>query len=243
MSFTIPRRRVLPVERIDVRLEDGPHPFERGRADAIAANWTREKKEKPALFDGQLVLLSTLDYRDGLLSGRCHMVRYSTFLLWRRMRPTPDAEHCFAHAMPVTSDGALLAIRMAAHTVNAGRVYFAAGSFEPIDFRDRVVDAPFNMARELREETGLDISGLAVDPTYHCYSDENGTAIFRRCYLPETADIIEGRVEAFVASDPEPEIAAPVLIRNRGDRPEGLMPHMPPLIAWHFATPEGSQRD
>ena len=51
----------------------------------------------------------------------------------------------------------------------AGRVYFAAGSFEPVDFRDGLVDVDFNMIREVREETGLDLSGAsAASATTRC---------------------------------------------------------------------------
>ena len=43
------------------------------------------------------------------------------------------------------------------------------------------------------------------------------------------------RIRDFVASEAEPEIDGPVVIRDARDLPEGLMPHMPPLIDWHFA--------
>ena len=33
----------------------------------------------------------------------------------------------------------------------------------------------------------------------------------------------------------EPEIEEPVVIRNARDLPEGLMPHMQPMIDWHFS--------
>ena len=50
----------------------------------------------------------------------------------------------------MTRDGALLAIRMGANTVNPGSVYFAAGSFEPVDFPNGVKPiSEHNMAREV----------------------------------------------------------------------------------------------
>ena len=58
--------------------------------------------------------------------------------------PTPQQRRAWEAA-----GNALVAIRMGAHTVNAGKVYFAAGSFEPEDFPDGVVDAHGNMAREV----------------------------------------------------------------------------------------------
>lgn len=236
VSFDLPRNAILPVDAVDVRLDPGPHPFAVNNAEAIAENWRREIAANPALFDGTVVLLSELAYRDSSLVGRCHAVRYSTFLLWRRRRENSGAEHAYAHAMLVSGDNALVAIRMGPHTVNAGRVYFAAGSFEPVDFREGLVDVDFNMIREVGEETGIDLSAARRGRRYHALSTSSGTVIFRRYRVVETADELARRIAAFVVAEAEPEIEGPVIIRNASDLPDGLMPHMKPLIEWHFAA-------
>ncbi|QPC92352.1 hypothetical protein [Mesorhizobium sp. INR15] len=240
MSFDLPRNVILPVDAIDVRLDPGPHPFERDNGQAISENWQREIAANPALFDGTVVLLSELALHDRRLVGRCHAVNYSTFTLWRQRRAGSGAEHAYGHAMLVAGDNALVAIRMGAHTVNAGRVYFAAGSFEPMDFRDGLVDVDFNMIREVREETGLDFSGITRDTHYHALSTPRGTVIFRRYRETASADELARRIRAFVATEAEPEIEGPVIIRHAGDLPDGLMPHMKPLIEWHFAAADGT---
>ncbi|RUX25470.1 hypothetical protein EOA23_20135 [Mesorhizobium sp. M2A.F.Ca.ET.042.01.1.1] len=234
MSFDLPRNVILPVDAIDVRLDPGPHPFAVSNAEAIAENWRQEIAAKPALFDGTVVLLSELVYRDSRLVGRCHAVNYSTFMLWRKRRENSGAEHAYAHAMLVAGDNALVAIRMGAHTVNAGRVYFAAGSFEPVDFRDGLVDIDFNMIREVGEETGLDLSAAERGQRYHALSTASGTVIFRRYRVAESADELARRISAFVAAEADPEIEGPVIIRHAADLPDGLMGHMKPLIEWHF---------
>ncbi|MER8373010.1 hypothetical protein [Mesorhizobium sp. M1406] len=235
MSFDLPRNVILPVDAVDVRLDPRPHPFAWDNSEAIAENWQREVAANPALFDGMVVLLSQLAYRDNRLVGRCHAVNYSTFLLWRKRRENSGAEHAYAHAMLVAGDNALVAIRMGPHTVNAGSVYFAAGSFEPIDFRDGLVDVDFNMIREVREETGLDLSGAERGKRYHALSTNSGTVIFRRYHATAPADEIARRISAFVATETDPEIEGPVIIRHAADLPVGLSPHMKPLIEWHFA--------
>jgi len=235
MSFDLPRNVILPVDEVDVRLDPNPHPFERDNEVAIAENWRREMAAKPALYDGTVVLLSALSYRDNRLIGRCHAVKYSTFMLWRKIREQSGAEHAYAHAVLVAGDNALVAIRMGSHTVNAGRVYFAAGSFEPIDFRDGVVDVDFNMIREVGEETGSDLSAAARGRRWYALSTASGTVIFRRYHVAEPADEIVRRISAFVAAETEPEIEGPVIIRNAADLPDGLMGHMKSLIEWHFA--------
>ncbi|TPN81516.1 hypothetical protein FJ987_18900 [Mesorhizobium sp. CU2] len=236
MSFDLPRNTILPVDAIDVRLVAEQHPFERENQAAIAENWRRETEEKPALYDGTVVLLSSLSYRDNRLSGRCHAVKYSTFMLWRKNREASGAEHVYGHAVLVAGDNALVAIRMGAHTVNAGRIYFAAGSFEPIDFRDGLIDVDFNMIREVGEETGIDLSTAERGRRWHALSTPSGTVIFRRYRVAEPADELARRISAFVASEDEPEIEGPVIIRNGTDLPDGLMGHMKPLIEWHFSN-------
>ncbi|ESY77944.1 hypothetical protein X740_22420 [Mesorhizobium sp. LNHC221B00] len=235
MRFDLPRNVILPVDAVEVRLDPGPHPFALENADAIAENWQREIAANPALFDGTVVLLSQLAWRDNRLVGRCHAINYSTFMLWRQQRENTGAEHAYAHAMLVAGDNALVAIRMGPHTVSAGRVYFAAGSFEPIDFRDGLVDVDFNMIREVREETGLDLSAARRGVRYHALSMASGTVIFRRYHVTAPADEIARRISAFVASETDPEIEGPVIIRDAADLPEGLSPHMKPLIEWHFS--------
>lgn len=235
MDFDIPREIIFPVEDVHVALDPGPHPFEAANGSAIEANWAVETAANPALFDGRMALLSSLRYRGGLLEGRCHAVRYASFLYWRKVRPTADAGHAFAHAMPVTTDNALVAIRMGSHTVGAGSVYFAAGSFEEPDFPGGKVDVDLNMAREVAEEIGIDLAGLPRDPIYHAWSNVRGTVIARRYRLPMTAAEAEAAIRAFVASEADPEIEAPVIVRSARDRPDGLAPHMPALIDWHFA--------
>ncbi len=232
--FDLPFGVVLPVDQIDVVLDPSPHPLERDNGPAIAENWRREIARKPALFDGTVVLLSQFGYDAGRLFGLCHAVRYSTFLYWRKDR-AETAVHAFAHPMLVSSDNALVAIRMAPHTVNAGRVYFAAGSFEPEDFPGGRVDAHGNMVREVLEETGIDISGLRRGDRHYALATERGTVIFRRYFLDEEADDVAARIRNFVAGESEPEIEGPVVIRHASDLPPGLMSHMPPMIDWHFS--------
>jgi 8-oxo-dGTP pyrophosphatase MutT (NUDIX family) len=234
MEFDIPRQVIFPVAHIDVALDPAPHPFETRCRPEIEANWQAEIAANPALFNGEMALLSRLAYRNGRLDGTCHAIRYATFLYWRRVRPRPDVRHAFAHAIPITSDGALIAARMGPRTANAGRVYFAAGSFEMVDFTDGKVDVESNMMREVAEEIGLDLSGLDRDPHYHAWSSDAGTVIFRRYRVPMPAATADQAIRAFIACETDPEIEEPVIIRSAADVPDGMSPHMRPLIEWHF---------
>ena len=87
-----------------------------------------------------------------------------------------------------------------------------------------------------REETGLDLTGAACGRRHYALSTANGTVIFRRYRETASADDIARRISAFVATEAEPEIEEPVIIRDPDDLPEGLMPHMKALIDWHFSS-------
>lgn len=235
--FDLPRDLICPVDAVNVHLVPEPHPFETQNLPAIEDNWRTERAANPALFDGTMVLLSSLSYDGKNLEGRCHAIRFATFMHWRRHRSTSGAEHAFAHAMLVSSDNALVAIRMGPHTVNPGRVYFAAGSFEPMDFPGGEVDLHFNMAREVREETGISIDDALREDRQHFISLDTGTVIFRRYFLDQDAATVAAQIREFVAGEAEPEVEGPVIIRNAQDLPDKLIAHMTPLIAWHFDNP------
>lgn len=128
---------------------------------------------------------------------------------------------------------------MSHKTASGGLAYFASGSFASIDFADGRVDLEANMIREVREETGIDLAGRPTDPCFHALSLPQGTVIFRRVYLAETADLLVESIERYVTDrgDPEEEILGPVIILSAADRPGRLAPQMPALIDWHFRTP------
>jgi len=240
--FDLPRNVVFPADEVAIAVEPGPHPWEIGKADAIAANWRAETAANPYLFDGEVILLSRLVHEHRRISATCHPVRFSTFMHWRRCRPVAEAEHIFANAIPVSADNALVAIRMRAHTANAGKAYFSSGSFEPADFRDGQVDIQANMIREVREETGLDLTGRRGEAGFHAFSETSGTVIVRRFYLEETAEELAEKIRRFVAAQSDPEIEGPVIIRGAADLPDRLAPHMRPLIEWHFSGQDASSR-
>ena len=124
----------------------------------MGAQWLEEKAAKPALFDGfEVVLLSELQFSQGRLSGLLpYGCRYSQFPLLAQSPPGRiSAEHAYAHPILVSGrQCAGKAIRMAAGPpppripLMPARVYFASGSFEPVDFPGGRVDVDLNMRRE-----------------------------------------------------------------------------------------------
>ena len=178
--FDLPRGVVVPLNAIEVLLDPGPHPFEVENAAAIDANWRLEHEANPHLFDGTMVLLSELKLTpEGVLSGRCHAVRFATMLYWRRNKGSPDIEHCYAHAALVSADGALVAIRMGPHTANPGRVYGGAQ-----DNSSSVRDA----------DAVWDVTEVTGDGFMNAVDSTNPERVFQTSYPSSGASIIMSTV-------------------------------------------------
>lgn len=236
MRFDLPRDRIFEIQEIDVRLDPGPHPFFEGAEEAVAARWQMERAAKPALFDGEVVLLSRLEWADGRLSGTCHAVRYSQFLYWRSQRPVESAEHAYAHPILVAGDNALVAIRMASHTINAGQVYFASGSFEPVDFPGGRVDVDLNMRREALEEIGIDLRDCVAEPRLFGLSRPEGTVFFRRYFSTLPAYKLAAHIRHHAENGGDDEIEDAVILRSPADLTDRAARQMPPLVEWHFSN-------
>jgi 8-oxo-dGTP pyrophosphatase MutT (NUDIX family) len=92
------------------------------------------------------------------------------------------------------------------------------------------------MAREVMEETGLDLDAAVPEARHHLISTPGGVVIFRRYRFSQSADEIAAQVQAHIAADPEPEISEAVLIRDASMQPVGIMSYMPALVGMHFAS-------
>lgn len=229
-------RAVFPVSRIDVGVADEPHPYSRTHRTEIADNWDLEAAANPALFDGRMLLMRALDIRDGVISGECHVVPFSAFLLWRKTRPAGAAFHLFGLPVIVSSDGAVIAIRMGQHTANPGRVYCAAGSLDPDDIHEGYCDLEGNMAREVLEETGLLLSDAKSVSRFHGIHDHGVVTVFRAYHFAETAAELIARIAAHIVVDPEPEIDGALAIRTADPGQYPYPPFMPPILEWVFNT-------
>ncbi|MBL0374370.1 NUDIX hydrolase [Rhizobium sp. KVB221] len=213
---------------------DGEHPWHCSRRTEVAENWAREIDANPHLYDGQMVFQRQLSFSNGALEGRAHMIPFSAFLHWRKQRQGPDAYHLFGLPVVMSSDGALIAIRMGAHTANPGRVYCAAGSMDRHDVVDGLCDLDGNMRREVLEETGLDLAAAVAGAGYHALHALNTVCVFRVFRFPATAASMLEIIAAHVAADPQPEITGAVAIRDADPAAYDYAYFMPPILRWLF---------
>lgn len=229
-----PEGEVFAVKGIDLRVLDGEHPFHRTNAAAAASNWLRESSENPALFDGEVILQERLSIKDGMIAGEGFLTPFSTFLWWRKQPPRPCGYQIFGLPVPVSCDGAIIAIRMAAHTANAGQVYCPAGSLDRDDIVDGRCDIFGNMAREASEETGLDLGDAQAEAQAYAFHVGQRVAVFQVFRFALTADAMLERIARHMLREEEPEIDGAVAIRSADPSAHRYNVAMPPMLDWFF---------
>ncbi len=225
---------IFPVTSLDLAVLDTAHPYELAEADRAISNWKEEIARNPALFNGRMMLQRAITIEDGAIRGQSHLVDYATFLWWRKTKPRDAAVHLFGLPVILSSDGAVIAIRMAARTANPGRVYCAAGSLDQSDVRDGRCDVMGNMRREVMEETGLDLDAATADGGFRALHDNGVVTLFRLYRFSQTAQELAAAVEAHIATDPEPEIDAVLTIRNADPQAHDYPLFMPKILSWIF---------
>ena len=152
------------VDRLELAFKPKPWAFADERRAEIDAYFAELQREKPALWNGRVLLLHhqvvqrrrvsrrlsgnrlcELSPPGGLgaaAGGRARLLRRGGDRRGRRRRS------CSASWAP--------------HTFNAGADLFSSGTPDPDDIVDGEVDLDFSVRRELKEETGLDAAELAA---------------------------------------------------------------------------------
>ena len=223
---------IFELRTVDVGIAEGAHPF-RGAHDAeIAENWEAEIAANPTLFDGDIVFQRAMKLENGHLASTAHLTGFSTLLYWRRQaRPTGGA-HLFAMPLILSSDGALVAIRMARHTANPGKVYCAAGSLDASDIVAGRCDLDANMRREVLEETGLDLDHARSEAVYRAVIVDRTVCVTRLFQFASDAETLREAIRSHISGDVDPEIDDAVIIRSGDARRDDYAFFMPPFLEW-----------
>lgn len=229
-----PAGHIFPLAGHQLAVHEGDHPWVLENHAAIEENWAREIAANSALFNGRMVFQRRLSFINGRIEGEAYLAPFATFLHWRRLARPAGGYHLFALPLPISSDGAMIAIRMGGHTANPGRVYCAAGSMDESDVVSGHCDLDFNMRREVLEETGFDLTGARADDQVYAVQSDNTVTVFQRFFFDLTAEEMLDRIAAHVAVDPEPEIDCALAIRDADPNAHDYPAFMPPILTWLF---------
>ena len=216
---------IFALDAIDAEFEAYDWSFPREHAAEIAAIWARETAGKPEMFNGR-VLIQHRGMRDGAVF-RCGYSEtdYRTFLAWHRMgHPPPHVRNGFAMAALRAADGAFLLGEMGAHTANAGKIYFAAGTPDFGDVVDGKVDLAGSVLREMGEETGLLAADVTVGAGWTAIFSAERIAFMRPVSIALSAVEARALMLSRMKALPEQELADIHIIRGLADLDEARMP-------------------
>ena len=216
------------VTTLDLPVRPFEWPFATERSEEIDAHFAGKQREKPELWNGRVLLGRNAVRAGDHFSADFFETDFENFLAWRDW-DFPDAGvfNGFGMGALRSSDGAFLLGEMGAHTANAGRIYFPAGTPDPDDVSDGRLDLAGSVVREVAEETGLQAADYAMDTHWSCVFAGPSIAMIRILRVELSGEALKARVEAHLARETQPELRAIHLARSRSD----ILPVMPRFVS------------
>lgn len=238
MTSGLPENQIFAFDSVRLRLDAGMHPWQATALEAIDAHWAREEVERPWLFNGTVMLHRGLELEDGLLDGFSHQVSYATLLHFLHIYPDADAWHLFGSAVILSSDNAMLLVKMGPQTANAGKVYAPAGALDRSDIRDGMIDVEGGIRREALEEVGLDPLTMRAEQQLLGWRWRGMVAVFRRFFADEPADQLLSQMRAHIKHAPEQEVEDVLAVRSTDEAGSTTPAYMRALLEYHFSDAE-----
>lgn len=215
---------IAALERVEIAVVPWRWEFAHARAEEIARHFAARQRERPALWNGRVLLVHRLAVENGVLRGASFETDYASFLAWRDWG-CPDAGVCnvFAATALQAADGAYLVGRMAPSTSIAGQWLFPCGTPDPKDVSAGMLDFPGSARRELFEETSLDIRTMQAEAGWTMMRDNGFVALIKRVVAAEGADDLRARIMRYLTSEAQPEFSDIRILRGNADV-DGDMP-------------------
>ncbi len=206
------------VTRLDLPYEDWDWPFARDNRNAIEAHFSACRVHTPELFNGAVLLGRNPQFSDDAFSASFFRTDFASFLAWRDWGfPDTSIFNGFAAGALRCADGAFVLGEMAAHTANAGKVYFPAGTPDLDDLRDGYLDMAENIRREVAEEVGFSPDHYREAAQWRCIVDGSRIALIRILELPDLGTCVKVRIEDWLAGQTMPELSRIHLVRQPAD--------------------------
>jgi hypothetical protein len=224
------------VTSLDLPLQPWSWPFAEERRADIEAHFLAQQREKPKLWNGRVLLGRNPVFAGDRLTASYFETDFASFLAWRDWGfPDKDVFNGFGMGALLASDGAFALGEMGQHTSNAGRIYFPSGTPDLDDIKDSAVDIEGSVARELEEETGLTAAEYRGETDWHCVFTGPAVAMIRILRVDLPGDALRARIEANLALQPSPELAAIHLVRGVGDLNAAMPRFVTAFIEAHLA--------
>ena len=226
---------VSQVDRLDLTFAPKPWPFAVERRAEIDAYFAALQCEKPAVWNGRVLVLYDYAMSGGVFRGHYLETDYASFTAWRAWeRPPAGGYDCFGAGAIVAADGAVLLGVMGPHTFNAGCIYFPCGTPDPSDIVDDKVDLEFSVRRELKEETGIDSGELLVEPGWTTVIDGSLIAHIKTLHSRDDAETLRARMLAHLAREAQPELSDIRIVRGPADFDPAMPRFVTAFLRYHF---------
>ncbi len=220
---------IYRVARLETVLRSARWEFAEREAARIDAHWARALAQKPKMFDGTVLLLRDPELvatpEGEVLRGAFFATAFRNFVAWLAFgAPASGAYNCFSMAALRARDGAFLLGEMGADTMNAGQIYFAAGTPDLSDVFGESVDLAASVAREMEEETGFSPQEAPPGPGWRVIVAGARIACIQERRLALNAEEALARAAVFIAREKDPELARLHAARGPQDIDAARMP-------------------
>ncbi len=233
--------RVVRIERLDMAYAPRPWPFARSRRAEIDAHFARRKAERPALFNGQVLMLYEHAVDGAVFRGSYLQTDYASFISWIDWgNPEAGVRDCFSQGALRSADGAFLLGVMGPHTAQAGKIYFPAGTPDLSDVKGGSVDLTASVWREVEEETGLTPAQVEAEPCWHSVFAGAQIAHLKIMQAREDAVALRERIMTFIKRQDPPELADIRIVRGPADLDPMMLPFVVGFLReqWAGAAPQ-----
>jgi 8-oxo-dGTP pyrophosphatase MutT (NUDIX family) len=209
---------IFHVDGLDLSFVPKPWAFAQEKRAEIDAYFAEVQRNKPAVWNGRVLLMHHQVVRDGVFRGEFLETDYASFVAWGHWGcPSAKIHNCFGAAALMSADRAFLLGLMGPHTFRAGSIYFPCGTPDPDDIRKGQIDFDFSVRRELAEETGLDPGTLTPEPGWNIVVDGALVAAIKVLRSPLGADHLRQTILANLGREQEPELADIRIVRGPAD--------------------------
>jgi 8-oxo-dGTP pyrophosphatase MutT (NUDIX family) len=209
---------VRELNRLDLIYAPEPWPFAAERRSEIDAHFEYARRERPGIWNGRVLLMHRHRFENGALEGAFLQTDFASFMAWRDWGfPETGVINCFSMAALRASDGGWIMGVMGPQTSAGGKIYFPAGTPEPEDVVDGIVDLAGSVIREVGEETGLGVDDFAEQNGWYCVVDGSRIALMRVLQARDPAETLRRRILEHLARETAPELADIRIVRSRHD--------------------------
>jgi len=214
---------VIRVDRVgaaEIGIDPAPAAFSPDDTERIARHWREVTRRHPEVFNGDILLVRDAAVAAGRLTATAVRTKYSvlTALIEGRLADAGLA-NIFGGAAIVSADGAVFLGRMGAHCYEPGVLKLVSGTpdFDDIDHATNRLDIVGSIAREVSEETGLDVAEAVAAPQLTVVRDGLLVAVVQRLRFGLTADALQRRIDGYLRSLERSELAEVVAVARSGD--------------------------